>query len=92
MNRFQQAAGQVPAILKVDPAVVSRQKARLAALRARRDGERVQAALRALDGVASGGDNLLPPILECVRAYATIGEICETLRGRFGVYRPPAVV
>ncbi|TMI90749.1 MAG: methylmalonyl-CoA mutase [Bacillati bacterium ANGP1] len=92
VNRFQQAAGQVPAILKVDPAVVSRQKARLAALRARRDGERVQAALRALDGVASGGDNLLPPILECVRAYATIGEICETLRGRFGVYRPPAVV
>src|SRR5205807_2332244 len=42
VNRFQQAAGQVPAILKVDPAVVSRQKARLAALRARRDGERVQ--------------------------------------------------
>ena len=41
---------------------------------------------------AAGRENVLPHILEAVRAYATIGEICDTLRARFGVYRPPVGV
>ena len=86
-NRFQQAAEHPPAILRVDPDVVIRQTARLARVRAERSGARVRAALGALDEAAGGEENLLPRILECVRAYATIGEICDTLRRRLGTPR-----
>ncbi|HYM91553.1 MAG TPA: methylmalonyl-CoA mutase family protein [bacterium] len=91
-NRFQQPAEHAPAILRVAPEVLARQKARLARTRAERSGARVRAALAALGEAAKGTENLLPRILECVRAYATIGEICDTLRSRFGTYQPPAVV
>ncbi len=92
VNRFQAAEEHLPLILRVDPAVVDRQKARLRRVRAERDGARVQAALAALGRGAAGRENLLPLILEAVRTYATIGEICDTLRASFGVYRPPVVV
>ncbi|HVI86247.1 MAG TPA: methylmalonyl-CoA mutase family protein [bacterium] len=92
VNRFQRADEQAPALLKVDAAVLNRQRSRLARVRAERDGERVQTTLTALGDAAEGGQNLLPRILDCVRAYATVGEICDTLRSRFGTYRPPVVV
>jgi methylmalonyl-CoA mutase N-terminal domain/subunit len=92
VNRFQQADAQVPALLKVDPAVLQRQKSRLARVRTARDPQGVAASLSALREAAAGEENLLPRILECVRAYATIGEICDTLRDQFGIYRPPAVI
>jgi methylmalonyl-CoA mutase N-terminal domain/subunit len=92
VNRFQRADEQAPALLKVDAAVLKRQRSRLARVRAERDGERVQTTLTALGDAAEGGQNLLPRILDCVRAYATVGEICDTLRSRFGTYRPPVVV
>jgi methylmalonyl-CoA mutase, N-terminal domain len=92
VNRFQQADAQVPALLKVDPAVLRRQKSRLARVRTARDPQGVAASLSALREAATGEENLLPRILECVRAYATIGEISDTLRDQFGIYRPPAVI
>ncbi len=92
VNRFQAAEDRHPAILRMDPAVVQRQRARLARVRAERDGTRAERALAALGDGARGTGNLLPLILEAVRAYATIGEICDTLRASFGVYRPPVVV
>ncbi len=92
VNRFQAAEERVPPILRVDPAVVDRQKARLQRVRAERDGARVQAALAALGHGTAGRENLLPLILDAVRAYVTIGEICDTLRASFGSYRPPVVV
>ena len=92
VNRFQRADEQAPALLKVDAAVLMRQRSRLARVRAERDRERVQTTLGALGDAAEGGQNLLPRILDCVRAYATVGEICDTLRSRFGTYRPPVVV
>lgn len=92
VNQFQQAEEHAPAILRVDPAVLKRQQARLARVRAERGATRVQAALSALGTAAEGSENLLPRILEAVRAYATIGEICDMLRGRWGVYRAPVVV
>jgi methylmalonyl-CoA mutase N-terminal domain/subunit len=92
VNRFQRADEQPPALLKVDAAVLKRQRSRLARVRAERDRERVQTMLSALGDAAGGGQNLLPRILDCVRAYATVGEICDTLRSRFGTYRPPVVV
>ena len=92
VNRFQAAAQAPTEILRVDPGVVERQRARLRRVRGERDAARVAEALAVLDRAARGGDNLLPPILGAVHAYATVGEICDTLRQTFGAYRPPAVV
>ncbi len=74
--------------LKVDPAVRERQIEWLQALRQRRDGEKVQTLLTRLREMAQDEENLLPVILECVEAYATLGEICGVLREVFGEYRP----
>jgi methylmalonyl-CoA mutase N-terminal domain/subunit len=90
LNKFQVAEGAPKGLLKVDPAVGERQVASLRALRARRDGAAVAAALRAVDAAARGSENMMPPILEAVRAYATLGEICDAMRAVFGEYRPSA--
>ena len=74
--------------LKVDPAVQEQQIERLRAIRERRDSEKVQSLLTRLRGTAQGQENLLPTILECVEAYATLGEICGVLREVFGEYKP----
>ena len=74
--------------LKVDPAVQKQQIERLQAIRERRDSEKVQSLLTRLRETAQGEGNLLPIILECVEAYATLGEICGVLREVFGEYRP----
>ena len=50
----------------------------------------MKAALRDIDAAARGGANLMPPLLEAVRAYATLGEICDSLREVFGEYLPNA--
>ncbi len=91
VNRYQVDDDRRPAILR-PPEVVERQKARLTRVRRERDGDRVERALRRLLRGAGGTENLMPHILEAVKAYATIGEICDTLRAVFGAYRPPAVV
>jgi len=88
VNRFTTRHTRPPKLLRVDLAVGQQQAARLAALRQRRDNRRVQAALDDLRATAQGVDNLLPPILAAVEAYATIGEICGLLRQVFGEYRP----
>jgi len=75
-------------LLRVDPAVGERQKQKLAALKAGRDQKAVDSALASLRNAASSSDNLMPPILEAVRGYATLGEICSVLREEFGEYRP----
>ncbi|HEX4997057.1 MAG TPA: methylmalonyl-CoA mutase family protein [Terriglobia bacterium] len=78
-------------ILRIDEAVAERQTARLAALRARRDNARVRSTLDTLrTAAARNTDNLMPVILDCVRAYSTLGEICDELRAVYGVYREPA--
>ena len=74
-------------MLRVDPRVRDEQVARLKTLRNRRDNLKVQSALNALTEAARGTSNLMPSILNCVEAYATIGEICDTLRKEFGEYR-----
>jgi methylmalonyl-CoA mutase N-terminal domain/subunit len=87
VNRFIVAEDQSPKPLRVDPGVGQRQAERLAALRARRDNARVQAKLAALRAAAQSTDNLLPPILAAVEAYATTGEICGVLRQVFGEHQ-----
>jgi methylmalonyl-CoA mutase N-terminal domain/subunit len=79
-------------LLRVDPRVQEEQVARLKALKASRDTARVQAALATLEEAARGDANLMPPILDAVRAYATLGEICDVLRRVFGEYRPSAAL
>ena len=69
-------------------ALEGEQRARLAAVRQRRDGSAVSAALKKVRNAAAGSDPLMPPIIDAVRARATLGEISDTLREVWGVYRP----
>jgi methylmalonyl-CoA mutase N-terminal domain/subunit len=88
VNQFTTADPAPARLFQPDPSVEARQAERLRALRRRRDADR---AARALDGVeeaARGAENLVPRLLEAVRAHATLGEICDRLRGVFGVHRP----
>ena len=73
-------------ILTIPPEVEAAQRTRIAGVRARRDGAAVDAALTALCDAAVGGTNLMPPLIACARAYATIGEMCSTLATVFGLH------
>jgi len=87
VNRFQTEEAPLRGLLRVDPAVRDRQTERLKEIRAKRDAGRVQRQLASLREAARGKENLMPPILECVRAQATLGEICDVLREVFGEYQ-----
>jgi methylmalonyl-CoA mutase N-terminal domain/subunit len=87
VNRFQAADTKQPPILKMDPEVGRRQAAKVAALRRLRNADAVRAALERLEAAARSSDNLMPRILAAVEAYATLGEISDTLRGVFGEQR-----
>ena len=73
---------------KVDPAIEHRQRERVAALRARRDADRVGELRAQLESAVRGGENLMPLFIECVENDVTLGEICGTLRTVWGEYRP----
>jgi len=88
LNKFQVKEKAPKGLLRVDPAVGERQKQKLAALRSSRDQGAVDRTLAALRNAARGADNLMVPILEAVKAYATLGEICGVLREEFGEYKP----
>ncbi len=77
-------------ILVIDENVARRQRQKLEQLRKQRDNSRVQAALESLGSAASTDANLMPHILESVRAYSTVGEMCDVLRKVFGTYTEPA--
>jgi methylmalonyl-CoA mutase N-terminal domain/subunit len=87
VNRFQVAEEARPDVLRVDPELGRRLAARLATLRAERDGAAVGAALAALEEAARGTANLLPRILHAVEQSATLGEISDTMRRVFGEQR-----
>ena len=92
VNRFQVAEDAAPPTLRIDPAVEQNQIARLRALRQRRDYDRTERALDALQAAARGTENLLPRILAAVEAYATVGEISHRLRRVWGEYREAVTV
>jgi methylmalonyl-CoA mutase N-terminal domain/subunit len=92
LNRFQTAEEKPKGLLKVDPEVGEKQKARLQELKGTRDNAAVQKALAELKTAAQGSDNLMPLILQAVKTLATLGEICDTLREVFGEYEAPALV
>jgi methylmalonyl-CoA mutase N-terminal domain/subunit len=88
VNKFHVEETEEIDRLVVDPALRDNQIERLKALRARRDEADVQARFQALRSAAEGSENLMPHIIGCVESLATLGEICDVLRGVFGVYRP----
>jgi methylmalonyl-CoA mutase N-terminal domain/subunit len=92
LNRFQTHEDKLTGLLKVDPEVGAKQVARLQELKNTRDNAAVQQSLAELKTAAEGTDNLMPPILKAVKALATLGEICDTLRGVFGEYEAPALI
>jgi len=87
LNRFQVEEEKPTNLLRVDPEVRATQIRRLEVLKAQRDGDKVKGTLAELKGFAEGRGNLMPPILGAVKAYATLGEICDTLRSVFGEYQ-----
>jgi methylmalonyl-CoA mutase N-terminal domain/subunit len=87
LNRFQVQEEKPKNLLRVDPALRLSQIEKLKKMKSRRDQRIVNEALSALKKAAEGKDNLMEPILRAVKTYATLGEICDTLRQVFGEYR-----
>ncbi|HZY99153.1 MAG TPA: methylmalonyl-CoA mutase family protein [Candidatus Baltobacteraceae bacterium] len=94
VNRFVEPGGpasEIP-LQRIDEGVEREQAARLAELRNARDSSKVEALLGAIRIAARGSDNLMPHFIEAVDGGATLGEICDVLRGVFGVYRAKEIV
>jgi methylmalonyl-CoA mutase N-terminal domain/subunit len=87
LNEFVIEEAPLRDILKIDPEVERYQKEKLAKTKAERDSRRVKKTLTVLRETAEGNGNVVPPILDAVKAYATVGEISDTLRDVFGEYR-----
>jgi methylmalonyl-CoA mutase N-terminal domain/subunit len=87
VNAFASDAPTPIPLFQVDPRIEPEQVERVRRARAGRDGAAAERALARLADAAGGGENLMPPILEAVRAYATLGEICGRLRGIFGQHQ-----
>ncbi|TLY21524.1 MAG: methylmalonyl-CoA mutase [Nitrospirae bacterium] len=79
-------------ILKIGPEVEKAQVDRLASLRSRRDPFKMAGTLEVLQEAAAGDENLMPYLLEAVKAEATLGEICAALKEVFGTYKEPVVL
>jgi methylmalonyl-CoA mutase N-terminal domain/subunit len=87
VNRFRDETASAPPLQRIDPEAERLQVAGVRRVRAERDPAGWQAALTRLSDAARGTDNLLPPIIDAVRAYATVGEISDRLRAAWGVHR-----
>jgi methylmalonyl-CoA mutase N-terminal domain/subunit len=87
INQFQIEEEPLRDILRIRPEVERYQKEKLATVKKERDQGKVKETLAILKKAAQGTDNIIPPILEAVREYATLGEISDTLRQVFGEYR-----
>jgi methylmalonyl-CoA mutase N-terminal domain/subunit len=92
VNEYTEEAPIRIPLLAMDPQGYQRQVARLERVRRERDNERVGAALEALRQAARGTANTMPYILDCVRAYATLGEVMGVFRQAFGEYREPSII
>ena len=92
VNRFQIEDEKPIPILRIDPALESKQVERLRALRARRDSKTWQQAINGVQEAARSGANLKPRIIAAVDAYATVGEISDAMRKVFGEYKEAVVI
>jgi methylmalonyl-CoA mutase N-terminal domain/subunit len=87
VNAFKSQDEEPIAILKIDESVARAQVERLRSVRSSRAPERVKDTLMVVERAAKEGSNVVPPVIEAVKAYATLGEICDVFRKVFGVYR-----
>jgi methylmalonyl-CoA mutase N-terminal domain/subunit len=92
VNDYLQTDEKPIEILYIDDSTADTQLARLESLKQTRDNGRVERALEGLRKAARGRDNTMPPLLECVRAYATVGEMCDALREVWGEYEEVPVI
>lgn len=89
VNKYQTEEEKSIEYLKIDPEVERRQKARMEETKRNRNHRRVNECLSELKKAGEGSANLMPLILDAVKAYATLQEICDVFRGVFGTYRDP---
>ena len=92
VNRYQSEESASPPLLRIDPEIERAQVERLRKLRARRDSARVAAVLGEVEATARSDRNLMPAILDAVKAYATVGEISDAMRRAFGEYQESVVI
>lgn len=92
VNKFQIEEKHHKDILRVDPEVEKLQKKKLQELKNSRNNEEVERVLKRLKDEAKGKENLMPCILDAVKAYATLGEICNVLREVFGEYQQSVIL
>ncbi len=91
INIFEEEEKPDIEILKIPPEVEIEQIKSLKKVKKERNNAKVKEKLKDLRKAAANGENLMPRILECVRAYATLGEMCSTLKEEFGVYHEPII-
>jgi len=87
VNKFMAPSPEIPELLRVDPEQEKKQVERLVRVKRERDNSKVQKALKNLEDVSRSQENTMPAFVECVEAYASIGEICDVLRNTFGVQK-----
>ncbi len=92
VNRYTSEKQPALELLEIDEGVARKQLGRLNKLRSRRDNDEVQQVLDRVRRVASSEENIMPVLIEAVKAYATVGEISDVLRDVFGEYKEPSVL
>lgn len=92
VNDFVDTKEESIPIQRVDPRIEEEQKKRLAETKKKRDSQKLERALKALESAESGTENLIPYIIDAVDAYASVGEISSTLKKTFGKFRPPVTL
>ncbi len=92
VNKFTIQNEAKPDLLRVDEALGARRRAQVAQYRSERDNGAVRAKLEALTAASKGAANLMPLILDAVKAEATVGEVCDAMRNVFGEYQERLVL
>jgi methylmalonyl-CoA mutase, N-terminal domain len=92
VNKFRDESKSTPNLQRIDPEAEKLQIASVQKVRAERDARAWEAAMRRLEECARGNENLMPAMIEAVKAYATVGEICDLLRDLWGEYRETITV
>src|SRR5262249_26168202 len=94
LNKYREEEEPQAEYFRVDSSLADRQREKLEQLRDTRDNAAAEKALAALKAAAEdeNSDNLMPAIIDAVHAYATLGEICGTMKGVFGEYKALAAI
>jgi methylmalonyl-CoA mutase N-terminal domain/subunit len=87
VNKFTSKSVKIPELLRVDPKLEKKQIERLTDIKKNRDNGRVKQTLKKLKDTALGRDNTMPAFIDCVEAYASVGEICDVLREVLGTQK-----